>query len=142
MRIYRDVFKTLDYFLFESSTGGVEYYRLKEGAYTRVHAGRNGRFRCASLPLSLGVIDGRLRWFDRGGSMLPAYDEVGDSVEQERVRAEQERERAEQERECAEYERARAEHERSQTERERERADRAEAELRRLQDAIRRKAEE
>lgn len=116
MQIYRDVFKTPDYFLFESATGGLEAYRLKAGAYERVHADRRGRFRCASLPLFLGVVDGRLRWFEKGGHMLPDYDEIADVAAAECARAEREHERAEREHERAEAERARAEAERARAE--------------------------
>lgn len=88
-RIYQDVFKTIDYFLFQSQTGGVEAYRLKNGVYVRVHADRHGRFRCASLPLSLGVVDGRLRWFERNGHMLLTLDEVTARAAAERESAQQ-----------------------------------------------------
>jgi Uma2 family endonuclease len=145
MQIYRDVFKTPDYFLFESSTGGVEYYRLKHGIYVRTHADRRGRFRCASLPLSLGVVDSRLRWFERNGNLLPATTEVVEQAaydheraEREHERAEHERERAEREHERAEREHERAERERVQAMREHERAEKAEAENRRLQEELRR----
>jgi len=101
MQIYRDVFKTPDYFLFESSTGGVEAYRLKAGIYERVHKDRHGRFRCASLPLLLGVVDGRLRWFEKNGRMLPVYEELAAQAEAEHARADAECARAD-----AEYTRA------------------------------------
>lgn len=94
LRIYRDVLKTVDHFLFESTTGGVEYRRLVNGVYVRKHADRNGRFRCASLPLLLGVADGRLRWFERDGTCLPGYDDIATVAEAERARADAERARA------------------------------------------------
>jgi Uma2 family endonuclease len=117
LEIYRDMFRTPDYFLFESSTGGVEYRRLRDGAYVRVHANRQGRFRCASLPLLLGVLDGRLRWFERNGTVLPSFNELADAMFAERDRAEAERDRAEAERDRAEAERARADAERARVER-------------------------
>jgi len=94
MRIYRDVLKTTDYFLFQSETGGVEYYRLKDGIYARTHSNRRGQFRCASLPLLLGVLNGRLRWFERNGAVLPNSNEMDALVQEGRARADEERARA------------------------------------------------
>lgn len=135
MRIYRDVFKTPDYFLFESSTGGVEYYRLKRGEYVRTHADRHGRFRCSSLPLLLGVVDGRLRWFEKNGRMLPEYGELAELIDRacENVALESER---------ADRERERADRERDRADRERDRAVQTEVEMRRLQKEVRRLDEE
>jgi len=131
MRIYQDVFRTPDYFLFESSTGGVECYQLKRGVYRRSHSDRRGHFRCLSLELSVGVVNWQLRWFDKRGKLLPEYQELREradraelcaAVERERAdRAELnvavERDRADQQRQQAEYEHQRAEHERSRAER-------------------------
>jgi Uma2 family endonuclease len=96
MVIARDVFKAADYILFQSSTGGVEFYRLKDGEYVRKHADKHGRFRCASLPLWLGVVKGRLRWFERDGHMLPNADELASASQQLENRAQQLENRAQQ----------------------------------------------
>jgi len=137
-RVYQDVFKTIDYFLFESTTGGIEYYRLKNGVYVRRHADRHGRFPCASLPLSLGLVHDRLRWFEKDGRMLPTLQEVTDLATEEHLRADLERERAN-----TEHERANTEHERAdRANAERERAnaalERADAELQQLREELKR----
>ncbi len=86
-QIYQDIFRASDYFLFQSETGGVEAYHLRGGRYVRGRADRHGRFRCLSLDLSLGVVDGALRWFERNGVMLPEYRELTNVADQERERA-------------------------------------------------------
>ncbi|MBM3463165.1 MAG: Uma2 family endonuclease [Armatimonadetes bacterium] len=94
MRIYRDVLKVVDYFLFQSETGGVEYYRLRNGVYVRTHSNRRGQFRCASLPMLLGVVDRRLRWFGKDGHMLPSTSELEAETARERECSARERARA------------------------------------------------
>lgn len=89
-RLYRDVFRTPDYFLLDTDTGGVEAYHLKAGEYVRART-RRGLFPCQSLPLYLGMHDGWLRFFDKKGKLVPTAAEIAES---EKTRAEMEKARA------------------------------------------------
>jgi Uma2 family endonuclease len=110
--IYRDLFKTEDYFLVDPESLYVEGYRLQRGHYVAAAPGPDGWFYVGSLKLSLGVHGPWLRLRTEGGEILTTGRE---EAEQERQRAEQERQRAEQER---------------------QRADAAEQELRRLREQL------
>jgi Uma2 family endonuclease len=106
--LYRDVFKTPDYFLFDWVVGRLEGFHLHDGQYQVVAPNQAGRFPCVSLPLEFGTHDGWLRFYYPDGRLVPTADELAKA---EHLRAEAERQRAEAER---------------------QRADAAEAELHRL----------
>ncbi len=108
-RLYQDVFRTPEYFWFSPVTLELAGFRLMDGRYEAIPADDQGRLWSRVLELSLGVAEGRLRYFDGDGVLVPTAAE--DAI-QERQRAEQEFQRAEQERQRAEDEHRRAEEER------------------------------
>ena len=104
--VYRDIFKTEDYFIIQPDTLSVEGFHLSHGHYVALSPAADGWFWVNSLGLWLGVVDGWIRLRDAEGNLLNTGRETG---QQERERAEQERERAEQERERAKRAEARLE---------------------------------
>ncbi|HXE73836.1 MAG TPA: Uma2 family endonuclease, partial [Candidatus Nitrosotenuis sp.] len=93
--IYRDVFGTEDYFLYDPEREHLEGYHLERGHYVALSPGPDGRFPCASLGLFLGVKDGWLRFWTPEGRLLLTGHERAD---EERRRADEERRRADEER--------------------------------------------
>lgn len=131
--LYRDVLKCSDYVLCKRENRSMEGFRLRDGEYVQTKPDRNGRLRCASLPLRLGFEDGWLRFFTLEGALVPTEGErERGRADAAQALAEQAQALAEQERALAEQERARAEQERALAERERARAEQALAELRDL----------
>ncbi len=112
-RIYQDVFKTSEYFLYAPLAEGVDGFRLLDNAYQPIPRSAERRLWSRELEIELGIWHGQyedetghwLRLFYPDGSLVPTKEE---RVEQEREKAEQERQRAEQERQRAEQERQRA----------------------------------
>ena len=96
---FRDDWKMGDYFLFDTDLARLEGFNLERSAYVTTRPDERGRHRCQTLPLSLGVHAGWLRWFDLEGQMLPTDEEL---AETEHQRAETEHQRAETERQRAE----------------------------------------
>ena len=90
--LYRDIFKTEDYFLVDPETLHVEGFNLQRGHYVAAQPGPDGWFPVRSLKLSLGVQGPWLRLRTHEGLILSTGRE---EAEQERQRAEQERQRAE-----------------------------------------------
>jgi Uma2 family endonuclease len=144
MDLYARVFRTKDYFLCDPDERKLEGFRLVDGGYQPVLAGRQGRVPSVVLGLELGLWDGVvklpgdsapeegtwLRLFRPDGRLIPTSLEAAEArVEAERARAEAEHTRAEAEHTRAEAERARAEAERA-------RAEAAEAELARLRSLL------
>ncbi len=119
--VYRDVFKTEDYFLIHPETLAIEGFHLSHGHYVALSPAADGWYWVNSLGLWLGVLDGWIRLRTPASELLTTGREVG---QEQREQARQERERAERERERAE--------------RERERAEKAEAQLNELQAELRR----
>jgi Uma2 family endonuclease len=132
-----------EYVIYDAERRTITGYRLAPGArtYTPVLS-QLGRWQSAVLGLSLGVRDGRLRFFDEL-HVIPFERERHEELEkalreiERRAEAEAERAAAEAERAAAEAERAAAEAERAAAEAERaaaeaRRADAAEAEIARL----------
>ena len=86
-RLYRDVFRCPDYYLFNTRTKRLEAFRLEAGTYVSLLPDADGAYACASLPgLRVGVRNGWLRFIRADGSLLPTGDE---RAEQERLRAEE-----------------------------------------------------
>ena len=107
-RIYQEVFKTSEYFLYAPRTESVDGFRLLDNVYQRIPRSAKSRLWSRELELELGVWHGEydgeegpwLRLFHPDGRLVPMKDE---RTEQERQRAEQERQRAD----AAEVENAR-----------------------------------
>lgn len=125
-RLYRDVLKVKEYFLFDRKeinlTPSLQGFRLVDGAYRRIRA-KDGRLSSRVLGLHLERDGENLRfWNPDTNRWIPTDAErVEDGIR--RVEAEHRR---------ADAERQRAEAERDRAEAERQRADAAEQELARL----------
>ncbi|MFM9966491.1 MAG: Uma2 family endonuclease [Planctomycetaceae bacterium] len=132
--IYRKVFHTSEYFLYDPATQTLEGFRLVRHQYEPIECDSHGRLWSEELELWIGLWEGSyqgveavwLRFFDPKGRVVfvPA--------ERERCRAEQEMSRAEQEK-------LRAEQEKSRAEGAELRASAAEAELARLKATLAKK---
>ncbi len=142
-RIYQDVFKTSEYFLYTPRSEEVDGFRLLDNAYKPIARSADRgpaerRLWSRELEVDLGVWHGKyedvtghwLRLFYPDGRLVPTKEEERQHAEQEQQHAE---ERVEQERQQAdqrvEQERQKAEQERQKAEQERQRADDAEREL-------------
>ena len=109
--IYRGVFHTSEYFLYDPIKKTLEGFRLVQNKYAPIEVDSHGRMWSEELELWVGKWDGHyqdeedvwLRFFDHKGHVVQL------SAERERVRAEQEKSRAEQEKTRAEQEKTRAE---------------------------------
>lgn len=97
--IYRDIFKTEDYFLIDPETLYIEGFHLQKGHYTALRPEPDGWFFVPSLGLYLGAAGPWIRLRTREGELLASGRE---SAEAERKKAEAERQRAEAERQRAE----------------------------------------
>ena len=118
--VYRDIFKTEDYFIILPDTLRIEGFHLSHGRYVALSPAADGWFWVNSLGLWLGVLDGWIRLRTAEGELLTTGRE---SAEAERQRADAERQRAKAERQRAEAERQRAKAERQRAEAERQRAE-------------------
>ncbi len=113
-RVYGQVWRLPEYYIFDPFSGELEAYALsaEHREYMPIQPDPHGDVPVATLGLSLGLRPGRihlhegpfLRWIDQNGEPLPTGQE---RAEQERHQAEQERQRAEQERQRAEQAEAR-----------------------------------
>lgn len=121
-RLYQDVFRTPEYFWYSPITGEFKGFRLMEGVYKGIAADPQGRRWSKVLGLALGVMDGKLRYFDRDGRLLPSSAEA---AELERMQADQARQQADQARQQAEQARQQAEQAHERAEQERHRAEQA-----------------
>ncbi len=112
-RIYAQIFKTPDYFLFDPLAAKLEGYRLEQGRYVAIEPDSQGRLWSAELGMSLGVCDEKLRMFLPDGELVPLPDESALQERAERVRQQARAERAEAERDQERAERERAEDEKA-----------------------------
>jgi Uma2 family endonuclease len=134
-RLYQDVFKTSEYFLYTPDSETVDGFRLLDNAYQKIPRSPQSRIWSRELQVEVGVwfgeYDGQkarwLRLFYPDGSLVPTNDE---RARQERrakeaaeLRAEQESQRAGQERREKEAAELRVEQESLRAEQERQRAD-------------------
>lgn len=97
--IYRDIFKTEDYFLIDPETLYIEGFHLQKGHYTALRPESDGWFFVPSLGLYLGVTGPWIRLRTPQGELLSSGRE---SAEAEKKKAEAERQKAEAERQRAE----------------------------------------
>jgi Uma2 family endonuclease len=91
--LYQDTFRTPEYFWFSPQTLEFLGFKLAGTVYTEIAPDAEGRRWSGVLGLFLGVQDGKLRYFDREGILIPTPEEA---EKQERQRAEQAEHRAEQ----------------------------------------------
>lgn len=91
-RIYAEIFRTPEYFLFDVATGELEGFRWVGGHYEPIVAGPHGRLACAQLDLQFGVVAGELRMFTPSGELLAKPEEDADEqrhlADEQRLRAE------------------------------------------------------
>ncbi|MBM3464307.1 MAG: Uma2 family endonuclease [Armatimonadetes bacterium] len=99
-KIYRDILKTPEYFIFDTRRGraSLEGWTLRGGEYVPLLPDAQGRLACDALGLRIGLQDGIVRWFDEHGA-LPTDAER--ATEKSRMAAEEARLRAEAEAEVA-----------------------------------------
>jgi Uma2 family endonuclease len=139
-QIYQDVFHTPEYFLFDPETEELTGYRLDAGKYQPIVPDPAGRLASKELDLSLGVHEGRLRFFLPNGELVPAVKEEGQRADAEAHRADSEALRADTAEQRAETEARRADIAEQRAETEARRADIADAEAaqaRRYRDMLR-----
>ena len=93
MRVYQDIWRLPEYFLFDPWTGQLDGFSLVAGHYERIIPDAHGRLRSQQLDLSFGVLDGELRYYTPDGALVPKPDEAAAAAEAEvaRLRAEIER---------------------------------------------------
>ena len=86
MRLYRYVWRTPEYVIFDPISGRLDVYRSGPGAepYEAVPPGEDGRYPCLEPGLGLGLWEGEylgathrwLRLFDGDGRLLPTFAEA------------------------------------------------------------------
>lgn len=99
-KIYREILKVGNYFVFDPDTNVLEGWRLEKKRYVPIRPDERGRLYCDELELFLGSWPGEisgydakwLRFFDKEGRVLPTGSE---RAKAERLRAEAEMHRAE-----------------------------------------------
>lgn len=87
-QIYQDVFRTPDYFWFDPDTRELAGFHLVDGRYEPLGPDAAGRLWSAQLGLSLGLHEGKLRFFTSEGEILPAGRELLQRAESAEQRAE------------------------------------------------------
>jgi Uma2 family endonuclease len=123
-QLYQNQFRTPEYFWFSPETNEFEGFRLVGSEYQAIALEDKGWRWSQELSLYLGIWEGRLRYFNQHGELIPTPEEA---ALQERQRAETEHQRAETEHQRAETEHQRAETEHQRAETEHQRAEEAEA---------------
>jgi len=97
--LYQNIFRTPEYFWFSPLTLEFAGFRLEGQRYQPIPPDERGWRWSEVLGLYLGAADGRLRYFEPDGAIVPTPAEAAlreiHHAEQERQRAEQERQRAE-----------------------------------------------
>lgn len=81
-RVYQDIFRTPEYFLFDPHSFDFEGYCLVAGRYEPIPPDAAGRLRCEQLDLSLGVHGGELRFFTPDGLLVAKPSEAAELAEQ------------------------------------------------------------
>jgi len=106
--LYQNIFRTPNYFWFDPVSLEFCGFHFVRGLYQPLEPNERGWLWSEPLNLFLGIDNRKLRFFTPEGVLvLLPEEELGQQVEQERLRVEQERLRAEQE--CLRAERAEAE---------------------------------
>ncbi|MBK1718064.1 Uma2 family endonuclease [Thiocystis violacea] len=125
--LYQNIFRTPEYFWFSPDTLEFAGFRLVDKGYQPISPDAHGRAWSQVLGLSLGVEQGRLRYFDADGHLLPTPAEAAEweqeQARREQDRAETERRRADQEQRRANQEQLRADQEQLRADREQQRAE-------------------
>ena len=93
VRLYQDVLRTPEYFLFDPDGGQLEGHRLVEGLYHAIEPDAAGRLSSRELALALGARDGWLRFFTPEGALLLSDREDAERAGQVAAQAQQDKER-------------------------------------------------
>ena len=93
VRLYQDVLRTPEYFLFDPDGGQLEGHRLVEGLYRAIEPDAAGRLSSRELALALGARDGWLRFFTPEGALLLSDREDAERAGQMAAQAQQDKER-------------------------------------------------
>ncbi|HEY6558755.1 MAG TPA: Uma2 family endonuclease [Polyangiaceae bacterium] len=104
-RIYQDIFRTPEYFVFDPETAVLEGWRLVGGRYQAMAPDSSGCLTSEQLELKLGIVDRELRFFSPDGVLVSKPEEA--ALEAQR-RADEEQRRADEEQRRADAERQRA----------------------------------
>jgi Uma2 family endonuclease len=105
-RIYEQIFRTPEYFLYDPHTHELEGYCLVDGRYEPIEPDARGLLPCNTLGLAFGVHDRELRFFTLDGELVQRAEEQVDDF---KARAERAAVRARQAEVAAEREKVRAE---------------------------------
>jgi len=92
--LYRDRFRTAEYFWFSPETLEFQGFRLSNTGYEEIVPTSQGWRWSEELDMYLGIQDEKLRYFAASGDLVPTPEEA---AQQQQMRAEQEARRAEQE---------------------------------------------
>jgi Uma2 family endonuclease len=84
LRIYRDILRVANYFIYDRETRTLEGWRLEGSHYAPLELDKNGRMWSEELEMFLGTWDGQymradakwLRFFDRDGNVVPLFGEA------------------------------------------------------------------
>ena len=97
MKVYEEIFRTPEYFLFDPHTAEFTGYELVRGRYEPMRPDAHGRIPSDQLDLVLVVRDRELRFFTRAGDLVLKPEEAAEealrraddaSAEVERLQAE------------------------------------------------------
>ena len=98
-QLYQNQFRTAEYFWFSPETNEFEGFRLVGSEYEAIALEEKGWRWSQELSLYLGIGEGRLRYFNQHGELIPTRSEAAlqecQQAETERQQAETERQRAE-----------------------------------------------
>jgi type IV secretory pathway VirB10-like protein len=119
-QLYERVFRTPEYYLFNTDNKGLIAYHLVNGFYQQMEPDAQGRYYSAQTDLYLVIHEGWLRWMTKTGEILPTPKE---KAEQEKQRADRAEQMAEQERQRADQEKQRADQEKQRADQEKQRAE-------------------
>jgi len=132
-KIYEQIFRTPEYFMFDPRTCKLEGYRLSRGRYVPIAPDASGRLPSEELGLSVALHESDYlgqkvaRFFAPDGTIVPVFEEATASleavVEREAARAKRDAARAKD----AEAKAARAERDKAQAERDKVQAERDKA---------------
>ncbi|MEG3847562.1 Uma2 family endonuclease [Microcoleus sp. herbarium19] len=77
-QLYQDTFRTHDYFWFDPETLELTGFHLVDGEYQPIAPNEFGLLRSQQLDLSLGICEGKLRFFTAAGELVPTPQEFAE----------------------------------------------------------------
>ncbi len=93
-KIYEQVFRTSEYYIYDPFSHEFEGYRLSGGRYKTIKPDRENKIYSPVTDMWLAIRDGWLKWMTVDGYVLPSHEELSEMFGQERQRAEQAENRA------------------------------------------------